>query len=74
LKRTWKDHPDYHSITEAVSKMQKAANVLNEARRKSEEKKKTDQLLKKFREPTEISVFFFLSLNKKKIIIKNSTF
>jgi len=40
LKRTWKAHPDYHMLAEAVLAMQKAGAVLNESRKGLDEKNK----------------------------------
>lgn len=77
LKRTWKDHPDYHFIAEAVLKMQKASLLLNETRKKDEEKRKTQNLIGKFKEPTAIQELLDRSSNtaciKEGPVISNHT-
>ena len=77
LKRTWKDHPDYHFIAEAVLKMQKAGLLLNETRKKDEEKRKTQNLIGKFKEPTAIQELLDRSSNtaciKEGPVISNHT-
>jgi len=54
LKRTWKDHPDYLLIARAIVQMQKKGSHLNETRRQDEERKKTEHIVRKFRDPQAI--------------------
>lgn len=56
LKHTWKAHPDYAKILEAIGKMQKVAGQLNEAKKKDEERKKAITIASKFKDPSSQNV------------------